>query len=153
MTDPELTHASPHFNKRTGPIRLIVCHADAGASDKGTLAWLMDPASKVSYHVLIGRHGAIYRIVRESARAWHAGVSSWPGITDVNGASLGLAFANKHDGREALTPLQIASAQSVVAEWRRKYPSIEAVTTHAAIAPTRKTDPTKAPGFRLEDYL
>lgn len=152
MPDPTLTHPSPHHNARTSPIRLIVLHADASASEAGTLAWFQDPASKVSYHVLIGRHGGIYRIVPESRRAWHAGKSSWPGIADVNGASLGLSFANRHDGTEALTPLQVASAQSVIGEWRAKYPTIEAVTTHAAVAPGRKTDPLKVVGFNLEDY-
>ena len=149
---PALTHPSPHHNARTGPIRLIVLHADASPSEKGTLAWFMDPTSKVSYHVLVGRQGTVYRIVDESRRAWHAGVSSWPGITDVNGASLGLSFANRHDGTEALTPIQVAVAQDLVADWRARYPTIEAVTTHAAVAPGRKTDPLKALGFNLGDF-
>ena len=150
MTD--LTHPSPNHNARTSPIRLIVLHADASPSEKGTLGWFMDPASKVSYHVLIGRQGTVYRIVDESRRAWHAGKSAWPGIADVNSASLGLSFANRHDGREALTPVQIAVAQDIIADWRARYPTIEAVTTHAAVAPGRKTDPLGSVGFRLEDY-
>jgi N-acetylmuramoyl-L-alanine amidase len=113
---------------------------------------MQDPVSKVSYHVVIGRQGQVYRLVPESRRAWHAGKGQWDGHADVNGCSLGLAFSNRHDGTEALTPLQMASAQSVIAEWRAKYPTIEAVTTHAAVAPGRKTDPLKAVGFRLEDF-
>lgn len=150
----ELTHPSPHQNSRTGPIRLIVMHSDAGKSDAGTLAWLADPDSKVSYHVLIGRQGQVYTIVPESRRAWHAGKATWEGHADVNGCSLGLAFANRHDGTEALTPLQIASAQSVVAEWRQKYPGIRAVVTHADVAlpKGRKDDPLRSPGFALADY-
>ena len=150
----ELTHPSPHHSARTGPIRLIVMHSDAGASERGTLNWLMDPASKVSYHVLIGRQGTVYRCVPESRKAWHAGKAAWDGHADVNGCSLGLAFANKHDGDEALTPLQIAAARDVVETWRKKYPGIQAVTTHAAVAlpPGRKSDPLKSPGFALADY-
>lgn len=148
----ELTHPSPHHNARTGPIRLIVMHADASPSEAGTLSWFMDPASKVSYHILLGRQGTIYRIVDPSRRAWHAGKSTWPGLTDVNGGSLGLSFANRHDGKEALTPLQIAAAHAVIAEWREAYPTIEAITTHAAIAPGRKTDPLLSVGFDLSDY-
>lgn len=152
MSDrPALTHPSPHHNARTSPIRLIVLHADASPSEAGTLQWFMDPASKVSYHVLIGRQGSLYRIVAEHRRAWHAGKSAWPGVADVNSASLGLSFANRHDGKEALTPLQIAAAQALIAEWKGLYP-IEAVTTHAAVAPGRKTDPLLSVGFRLEDY-
>lgn len=149
-----LTHPSPHHNARTGPIRCIVLHSDAGQSDAGTLAWLADPESKVSYHVLIGRHGQVYTIVPESRRAWHAGKGAWQGHADVNGCSLGLAFANRHDGKEAITPLQVAAAQSVVADWRAKYPGITAVVTHADVAlpKGRKTDPFGSPGFVLADY-
>ena len=150
----ELTHASPHHSARTSPIRVIIMHADASASEKGTLGWFMDPASKVSYHVLIGRQGTVYRIVDESRKAWHAGKAKWDGHDDVNGCSLGLSFANKHDGVEALTPVQIAVARDIVAGWRKKYPGIRAVTTHAAVAipAGRKTDPLNSPGFLLSDY-
>jgi N-acetylmuramoyl-L-alanine amidase len=149
-----ITHASPHHNARPKgqPIRVIVLHADAGKSDAGTLAWLQSPVSKVSYHVLIGRAGQVYRLVPESRRAWHAGVSQWDGHTDVNNVSLGLAFANRHDGIEPLTPAQIASARAVVAAWRAKYPGIQAVVTHHDVAPTRKRDPLDSPGFTLSDF-
>ena len=149
-----LTHASPHHNARTGPIRLIVLHASAGKSEAADLSWMQDPASKVSYHVLIGRQGTVYTLVEESRRAWHAGKGRWDGHDDVNGCSLGLAFANKHDGLEALTPAQIAAARVVVAEWRLKYVGIQAVTTHAAVAlpEGRKRDPLDSPGFTLADY-
>jgi N-acetylmuramoyl-L-alanine amidase len=152
MTD--LTHPSPHHNARTGPIRLIVLHATAGKSDASDLAWMQDPASKVSYHVVIGRQGQVYTLVPESRRAWHAGVGKWDGHTDVNGCSLGLAFSNRHDDTEALTPAQIASARTVVGEWRVKYPGIQAVVTHGDVAlpKGRKSDPAHSPGFSLADY-
>jgi N-acetylmuramoyl-L-alanine amidase len=152
MPLPKLTHPSPHHNARTGPIRLIVLHADASPSEASTLAWFVDPASKVSYHILIGRQGTVYRIVEESRRAWHAGKSEWPGMRDVNGSSLGLSFANRHDGKEALTPIQMTVARDIIADWKARYP-IEAVTTHAAVSPGRKTDPLHSVGFNLADYL
>lgn len=150
----ELTHPSPHHSARNSPIRVIILHADASASERSTLAWFMDPTSKVSYHVLIGRNGTVYRIVEESRKAWHAGKAKWDGHDDVNGCSLGLSFANKHDGDEALTPIQIAVARDIVAGWRKKYPGIREVTTHAAVATPagRKTDPLHSPGFALSDY-
>lgn len=154
--EPALTHPSPHHNARPKgvPIRVIVLHATAGKSDAGDLSWMQSPASKVSYHVLIGRSGAIYRLVEEGRRAWHAGVSEWDGFADVNGVSLGLAFSNRHDNTEPLTPYQIASARSVVKAWREKYPGIQAVVTHGAVARPegRKHDPDHSPGFSLADY-
>lgn len=143
---------SPHFNARpTRPVKLIVLHADAGGSDTGTLAWLKDKVSRVSYHVLIGRDGTAYRVVPDAKRAWHAGKSAWPGVGDVNGESLGLAFANKHDGVEPLTAAQIATAKQVIADWQAAHGPL-AVVTHAMVSPGRKTDPERIPNFRLADY-
>jgi N-acetylmuramoyl-L-alanine amidase len=149
-----LTHPSPHHNARTGLIRVIVMHATAGKSDAGDLAWMQDPVSKVSYHVVIGRQGQVYRLVPESRRAWHAGKGQWDGHADVNGCSLGLAFSNRHDGTEPLTPFQVASARDVVEGWRAKYPGIRAVVTHGDVAlpKGRKDDPSRSPGFNLADY-
>jgi N-acetylmuramoyl-L-alanine amidase len=142
---------SPNHNDRTSRIQLIVLHCDASPNEQATLSWLANPASKVSYHALIHRDGWVSRIVPDDRRAWHAGKSKWQDITDVNGASLGLAFANKHDGREPLTNAQLDIAQAVVQYWRQQY-DITAVVGHRDVAPQRKTDPYLAPNFRLEDY-
>ena len=153
MTD--LTHPSPNYGTRNGsPIQVVVMHCDAGTSDAGTLAWCADPASKVSYHVLVGRNGGAFTMVDPKHRAWHCGKSEWNGVKDVNTISLGLSFANRGDGMEPLTPIQIAVAQGIIQYWRQEYPGI-AVTTHAAVATPagRKTDPLKCPGFQLEDYI
>ena len=150
----ELTHPSPHHNARPkgSVIRCVVLHADAGQSDAGTLAWCADPESKVSYHILIGRNGRVYTLVHESRRAWHAGKGSWGGSNDVNSISVGVAFANKHDNVEPLTPLQLAVAPEVVKALRERHPTIEAVVTHADVSPGRKTDPLHSPGFVRADY-
>jgi N-acetylmuramoyl-L-alanine amidase len=142
---------SPNHNDRKSRIQLIVLHCDASPKESATLSWLANPASKVSYHALIHRDGWVSRIVPDDRRAWHAGKSKWQDIADVNGASLGLAFANKHDGREPLTQAQLDIAQAVVQYWRQQY-DITAVVGHRDVAPQRKTDPYLAPNFRLEDY-
>lgn len=142
---------SPNHNDRKGRIRLIVLHCDASPSERATLSWLANPASKVSYHALIHRDGWVSRIVPDERRAWHAGKSRWQDIADVNGASLGLAFANTHNGQEPLTSAQVDIAQAVVQYWRQRY-DIDAVVGHRDVAPQRKTDPYLAPNFRLEDY-
>lgn len=147
-----LTHPSPHFNSRSGkPCRVLVLHSDAGASDAGTLGWLADPVSKVSYHALIGRNGKVYSCVRPEHRAWHAGVSLWQGVKDVNSISYGLAYANRNNGKEALTPVQVAAGLAEIERLARTITTLEAVTTHAAIAPGRKTDPLNSVGFVLAD--
>lgn len=144
---------SPHHNARPKGIvpRVVVIHSDAGKSDKGTLAWLADPESRVSYHYLIGRDGTAYQVVDPKRRAWHAGKSSWKGVSNVNDYSIGLAFANRHDGTEPLTTAQMDVMQAVVEGLAGRYP-IEAVVTHAMIAPGRKDDPNRSPGFDLQRY-
>lgn len=144
---------SPNHNSRgQKAIALIVLHADAGASDAGTVSWIQSSESKVSYHVLVGRDGTLYRLVPDDRRAWHAGKSLWQGEKDVNAISLGLAFANRHNGIEAMTAAQRETARQVIAEWRTKYGPLP-VTTHAQVAPGRKTDPEQMPGFALADYV
>ena len=143
---------SPNHNSRgTKEIKCVVLHADASPNERGTLSWIQASESKVSYHTLIGRDGTIYRCVPYDRRAWHAGKASWQGEKDVNGISIGVAIASRHDGKEPMTDAQKASLHGVLTEIRAKYGPLP-VTTHAAIAPGRKTDPEAIPNFTLADY-
>lgn len=149
----DLTHPSPNHNDRKGKaVQVIVLHADASPNEKGCVSWIQSSQSKVSYHCLIGRMGEVYRFVPFERRAWHAGKSDWQGEKDVNSVSVGLAFSNRNDGKEPLTKAQIAAMRDVVQEVRDRFGPLP-LTTHAAIAPGRKTDPDIVPGFKLEDYL
>jgi N-acetylmuramoyl-L-alanine amidase len=148
-----LTHPSPnHSDRRGNDVELIVLHCDASPNERGTISWIQSAESKVSYHALIGRDGTIYTFVPYDRMAWHAGKSEYQGRKHCNLYSVGLSFANRNNGKEALTPAQIDGMKALVADIRRRYGPIP-VTTHTAIAPGRKTDPENAPGFRLEDYV
>jgi N-acetylmuramoyl-L-alanine amidase len=131
-----------------------VLHADASPAEEATLSWVCAHESQVSYHVLIGRDGTLYRIVPDHGRAWAVGVSEWRGVKDVNSCSLSVALANRQDGREAITDAQRTALRALVAEWRALYP-IEEITTHKIVARPvgRKHDPEAAPNFHLEEYL
>jgi N-acetylmuramoyl-L-alanine amidase len=149
-----LTHPSPNHNSRGSldPIGIIL-HADASPAEKGTLSWIQASQSKVSYHALIGRDGAVYTCVPYDRRAWHAGKAEWLGYKDVNAITIGLCFANRNDGKEALTPAQMDGMKALIADVRRRYGHLP-VTTHARVATPkgRKNDPEHIPNFRLEDY-
>lgn len=149
-TDWALT---PNHSARKGRIQLIVLHCDASPRESSTINWLANPVSKASYHALIHRDGWVTRMVPDERKAWHAGRSEWNGIRDVNDISLGLSFSNRNDGQERLTDAQLDIAKAVVQYWRSRY-DIEAVVTHTMVARPvgRKTDPERAPNFRLEDY-
>ncbi len=152
MTKTDWT-LTPNHSARKGRIRLIVLHCDASPRESSTLNWLANPVSKASYHALIHRDGWVTRLVPDERKAWHAGRSEWNGIRDVNDISLGLSFSNRNDGQERLTDAQLDIAKAVVQYWRGRY-DIEAVVTHTMVARPvgRKTDPERAPNFRLEDY-
>lgn len=147
---------TPNFNSRNGKtIRLIVLHADASPDEQATRSWIQSPQSQVSYHLEVERDGTVIRYVADSARAWAVGVGEWKGQTDLNTISLSASFANRNDGRELLTPIQISTMQAIVKRWRTQYKTIEDVQTHTAVARPvgRKNDPDRAPNFSLSDYL
>lgn len=133
-------------------IRLIVLHCDASPSEKATLNWFNDPTSEVSYHVLIGRDGTLYRIVPDVRKAWAVGKSVWRGRQWCNGFSLSASFANRNDKKEKLTDIQITRMKELIAYWRKAHPTIEDIQTHASVSPGRKFDPIYAPNFNLADY-
>ena len=49
---------------------------------------------EVSSHLLIERDGRVTQFVNFDERAWHAGVSAWGAITDVNSNSIGIELSN-----------------------------------------------------------
>jgi N-acetyl-anhydromuramyl-L-alanine amidase AmpD len=142
---------SPNQNTRPAPVSCIVLHADASDNAQGSVSWILSPESKVSYHVLIDRDGTTYHFVPVEKRAWHAGVSTFQGKSNVNDFSIGLSFANKNDGHEPYTEAQLDVAAALCKEWMKRFPAItkDRITTHAIIAPGRKTDPK---GFDLAGF-
>lgn len=135
---------SPNRSPREGwPIKLVVIHGDAGKTDAGTIAWIMDPKSRVSYHYLVGRSGQVTMLVPEAEKAWHAGKSAWIGCThkgSVNHMSVGVAYAN--DGQAPYPEKQVVAGARLVAEiCKRHHIERSEVRSHAEVSPGRKTDP------------
>lgn len=144
---------SPNQSKRPAGmvVDCLVIHADAGKTDQGTVSWILNPDSEVSYHYFISRIGDVYRFVDESMKAWHAGVSSFLGRPDCNTYSIGVAFANDQKG-EAFTGAQIDAGVALVARIARaRGIPTSRITTHAAIAPGRKVDP--GPLFPWSEFI
>lgn len=74
--------------------RFIVVHYTAGASAASSVKWLCSRQSKASAHLVIGRDGSITQLVPFDAVAWHAGESSWGGLTGLNKHSIGIELDN-----------------------------------------------------------
>ena len=158
-TGDELVHReqpSPNCDERALPITMAVIHYTEMQSAADALSRLSDPEAKVSAHYLISKTGEVTRMVPEDRRAWHAGVSFWRGIRDVNSASIGIEL--DHPGHkygytdfpdaqfEALVPLlaRMVKAHAI--------PRAN-VVGHSDVAPARKIDPGELfPWERLADY-
>jgi N-acetylmuramoyl-L-alanine amidase len=145
---------TPNFNARPDgmSVTCVVMHATASKDAQQDLNWLCSPASKASCHDLIDRDATCYRLVDSEKRAWHAGVSSFKGQSNVNDFSIGIELANDNEG-EPYPDGQLDVAAALVAKYVKRYGfSIDRVTTHKAIAiPVgRKDDP--APPFDLAAF-
>jgi len=99
---------------------------------------------RVSAHLLIDRAGHVTQFVPFSARARHAGVSSFQGRMDCNEYSIGIELEGCDD--EPYEPCQYQTLVEVVKVLRRCWPAItpERIVGHSDIAPERKTDPGPA---------
>ena len=142
---------SPNHEPRR-PI-LIVLHATEQGGVQESLDTLRSRNSggPVSAHYLIGKDGALYQLVSDDLRAWHAGPGHWGTITDVNSASIGIELDN--DGQAPFPPEQIASLLKLLDDLceRLDIPRTQ-IVAHADFAPTRKRDPGRLfPWKRLAD--
>lgn len=123
---------------------MLVLHYTGMHSGAAALDRLCDPAAAVSAHYLVEEDGTVYRLVDEARRAWHAGVASWRGVTDVNSRSIGIEIVNPgHDwGYRPFPPVQMASVVALCHGLVRRHPIPPAhVVGHSDVAPARKTDP------------
>ncbi len=119
----------------------------------------------VSSHYLVSdRQGdnapKIYRLVDESRRAYHAGVSSWKGASALNASSIGIEIVNRgprkgpngvefEDFDEQQIDLVIELCRQIVRDHAIR---ADRVLGHSDIAPTRKNDPgPKFPWKRFAD--
>lgn len=140
------SHASPNHGPRPEgtAVSMIVLHYTGMESEDGAIAWLCDPKSEVSCHYVVRENGFIHQLVDEDRRAWHAGRSSWRGITDVNAASIGIEICNPGHafGYRPFPNLQIEAVLDLCHGILKRH-RIEPrdVVAHSDVAPTRKEDP------------
>ena len=137
---------SPNFEPRRTDLSvdMLVIHYTGMQGAETALERLCDPAAKVSAHYLIVEDGTIIRLVAEDMRAWHAGVSSWRGETDVNGRSIGIELVNPgHEfGYRPFPEDQMKALENLAGDivTRHSIPPRH-VLGHSDVAPGRKIDP------------
>lgn len=154
----DTSHPSPNHGPRMGAdISMIVMHATVG-SYASSLAWLTNPASRVSTHYLIRKDGHVAQLVPDDRAAWHAGASHWFDLDskEIQVQSIGIELENANTGHDPYPPSQLSAAtelgRALVAHY---HIARDMVTRHLdiAIPRGRKTDPAGFPWTIWRDGL
>jgi N-acetylmuramoyl-L-alanine amidase len=138
--------ASPNHGERKAGVKpnMLLLHYTGMADAEAAVRHLCTPASEVSAHYVVMEDGHVVQCVPESRRAWHAGLSSWEGETDINSVSIGIEIVNPgHDyGYPDFPKRQIAAVTALCRSILTRYRiPPERVLGHSDVAPSRKNDP------------
>ncbi|MFN0264303.1 N-acetylmuramoyl-L-alanine amidase [Tepidamorphus sp. 3E244] len=144
MARYRITPSPNHGERREGPVDMLILHYTGMETAKAAHDWLCDKASQVSSHYFVYEDGTVCQLVPEDRRAWHAGVSHWAGVSDINSRSIGIEIANPgHAGGYPDFPEpQMEAVTALCADicGRLSIPA-KRVLAHSDIAPARKLDP------------
>lgn len=123
------------------PNFVIIHHTDQKSCEQ-TLKTFTLTRTQVSAHYVICKDGTIFHMLNDYLRAWHAGISQWGNLTDVNSASIGIELDN--DAASVFPDVQIQSLLKLLADLKKKYsiPTANFIG-HADVAPGRKVDPSR----------
>lgn len=147
----EVEHTTPNKGGKIDP-KGIVFHHSAG-SFAGSLSWIRQKQSRVSYHVLIHPDGTRHNIVPLTRRAWSCGKSRFMGRSGCNGFMVSVAFSGDTYKR-TLTDAEIASAVEFYLNHRREFGwTLSTMTDHRTVSPGRKNDLNPTEWLRLRSAL
>src|SRR6516225_8291320 len=137
---------SPNHGERQNGVRpdIILLHYTGMYDPSVALDRLCTAGSEVSAHYLVLEDGRVVQMVPEARRAWHAGVSSWAGETDINSRSIGIEIANPgHEhGYPDYPRRQVAAVTALCRSIFTRYQvAPDRVLAHSDVAPARKQDP------------
>jgi N-acetylmuramoyl-L-alanine amidase len=137
---------SPNHGRRDEPMRIdmLVLHYTGMRTAAAALDRLCDAAARVSAHYLVDEDGAIWRLVSETRRAFHAGRSCWAGEHDLNRVSIGIEIVNPgHQwGYRPFPEQQMAAVEALCLDLVSRFSiAPHRVVGHSDIAPDRKSDP------------
>jgi N-acetylmuramoyl-L-alanine amidase len=137
---------SPNHDARPEgtPVDMLILHYTGMRTGEEAIARLRDPAAKVSAHYVVEEDGAVFALVPEARRAWHAGVSHWRGHANLNARSIGIEIVNPgHEhGYRAFPALQMAALCDLCLGILGRHPiPARNVLAHSDVAPDRKEDP------------
>lgn len=137
---------SPNHDDRPPdtPVDMLILHYTGMRSGGEAIARLRDPQARVSAHYVVEEDGAVFRLVPEHRRAFHAGISHWRGHALLNGRSIGIEIVNPgHEwGYRPFPALQMAAVCDLCLGILARHPiPARNVVAHSDVAPDRKEDP------------
>jgi N-acetylmuramoyl-L-alanine amidase len=135
---------SPNIDERPCGVDMLVLHYTGMQSARAAIDRLRDTVARVSSHYVVDEDGSIVRLVPETLRAWHAGVSFWRGRRVLNDCSVGIEIVNPgHEwGYRAFPDAQIAAVRALCLDILGRHPiPPHHVVGHSDVAPDRKQDP------------
>lgn len=133
-----------HDERRFGAPDMLIMHYTGMTSAQAAIDRLCDPVARVSSHYVVEEGGAVWRLVPEERRAWHAGDSGWAGRRDINACSIGIEIVNPgHEfGYRPFPEAQIRAVEElsreIIARW---HVPARFVLGHSDVASHRKQDP------------
>lgn len=150
---PEKQLNTPNVsNGRTIRPQAIVLH-HTGGNYAGSVAWCMNPASRVSYHAIVAKDGRRTVLADPDERTWHAGKSRFLGRRDLNSWSIGAAFEGDTNERVLGEAEMLSMAEYLVPIMQHFGLTLEDVTDHRTVSPGRKDDLAPTELARFKSYL
>jgi N-acetylmuramoyl-L-alanine amidase len=135
---------SPNADTRPAGIDMLILHYTGMQTAQAAIDRLRDPQARVSSHYVIDEDGTIYRLVPESLRAYHAGLSYWRGRRALNDVSIGIEIVNPgHEwGYRPFPAAQMRAVEALCRDILARHPiPARNVVGHSDVAPDRKQDP------------
>jgi N-acetylmuramoyl-L-alanine amidase len=129
----------------------VILHHTAQDSCNETLKTFTLETTQVSAHYVICKDGTLFHMLNDYLRAWHAGVSKWGNITDINSSSIGIEIDN--NGTDEFTEAQLNTLLGLLGTLKKVHNiPVANFIGHADVAPSRKVDPQiNFPWKRLAD--
>ena len=132
------------FRKKNKTVKYLIIHYTGMIDFYSAYRKLNDLKSEVSCHYLISREGKIYNLLCPKFKGWHAGISEWKNVKNLNDYSIGIELENKgHEhGYTNFTNSQYHKLKQLIKFLKFNfYIKDEGIIFHSDIAPNRKKDP------------